>query len=340
MKILVIDRDTLASQTVRNKLELKGHKVTEETVKNAALEQLEKENFDAVFFDPAPLANARPLILGIRRSMRGYPYIALMSHDTNLAEAIKAGANGWLPKPLTADGLQGVVDDADRLITLVRRMGDESEDFPSAGGVIAKSAFNQLFLSAIDRADRYGERSFLVFIGVRNDKALRDQGGPYAADYAAAKLSQYLVRLRRQSDIIAQTGRAEYCLFAAAPGLRNRTARSRQPLRRGAGKAGGYLRRRRRYRRDRRLAARRAGRQAARGACHHLPQERAQARLIAGLLPLDDDGVLGLLSTNTATLPPAAKLCRRVFHVRNIRSRPCRPCCPSTRTTTLFPPSA
>ena len=186
-------------------------------MKNAALERLEKEPFDAVFFDPAPLANARPLILGIRRSMRGYPYIALMSHDSNLGEAIKAGANGWLPKPLTVENLQHAVDDAERLTGLVKRLGDESEDFPSAGGVIAKSAFNQLFLSAVDRADRYGERSYLVFIGIRNDKALRDQGGAYAADYAAAKLSQYLVRLRRQSDIIAQTGRAEYCLLLQRP---------------------------------------------------------------------------------------------------------------------------
>ena len=41
--------------------------------------------------------------------------------------------------------------------------------------------------------------------------------GAYAAEYATAKLSQYLVRLRRQSDIIAQTGRSEFCLMLQRP---------------------------------------------------------------------------------------------------------------------------
>jgi GGDEF domain-containing protein len=163
------------------------------------------------------LTNARPLVLGIRRSVKNYPYIVLMSHDMSREEAIKSGANDVLAKPLDATLLDTMVGNAERLTTLIKRIGDESEDFPSAGGVIAKSAFNQLFLSCIDRADRYAERSFLVFIGVRNHKKVIENYGAYAAEYASAKLSQYLVRLRRQSDIIAQTGRAEYCLMLQRP---------------------------------------------------------------------------------------------------------------------------
>ncbi|HTK86063.1 MAG TPA: diguanylate cyclase, partial [Patescibacteria group bacterium] len=179
--------------------------------------RLEKETFDTVFFDPAPLNNARPLVLGIRRSVRNYPYIVLMSLDMKREDAIKSGANDVMTKPLDASGLDTMMANADRLTALMKRLGDETEDFPSAGGVIAKSAFNQLFLSAIDRADRYAERSFLVFIGIRNrQKAVETYGG-YAVEYATAKLSQYLVRLRRQSDIIAQTGKSEYCLMLQRP---------------------------------------------------------------------------------------------------------------------------
>jgi PleD family two-component response regulator len=217
MKVLVIDRDTLSTQLIRSKLELKGHTVVDETVKNTALERLEKETFDTVFFDPAPLNNARPLVLGIRRSVRNYPYIVLMSLDMKREDAIKSGANDVMAKPLDAGGLETMMANADRLTALMKRLGDETEDFPSAGGVIAKSAFNQLFLSCIDRADRYAERSFLVFIGIRNrQKAVETYGG-YAVEYATAKLSQYLVRLRRQSDIIAQTGKSEYCLMLQRP---------------------------------------------------------------------------------------------------------------------------
>lgn len=217
MKILVIDRDTLTTQTVRARLEALGHSVVEESVKNNAIERLAREEFDVVFFDPAPLNNARPVVLGIRRSVKNYPYIVLMSQDMEREEALKSGANNILLKPLDPSQLEAAADNAQRLTRLIRRIGDESEDFPSAGGVIAKSAFNQLFLSGIDRADRYGERSFLLFIGIANYNDIRELDGQYSADFAAAKLSQYLVRLRRQSDIIAQTGKSEFCLILQRP---------------------------------------------------------------------------------------------------------------------------
>lgn len=217
MKILVIDRDSLSTQLIRSKLEAMGHSVAEENVKNNALERLESEQFDAVFFDPSPLNNARPIVLSIRRSVKNYPYIILMSQDLEREEAIKSGANEIMEKPLDASRLEGIMDNARRLTSLINRIGDESEDFPSAGGVISKSAFNQLFLSAVDRADRYGERAFLLFIGVDNFSELQALDGNYAVEYVSAKLSQYLVRLRRQSDIIAQTGKAEYCLMLQRP---------------------------------------------------------------------------------------------------------------------------
>ena len=217
MKILVIDRDSLTTQLISSRLQASGHTVVVEAVKNNAIERLAVEKFDAIFIDPAPLSNARPVILGIRRSVRDYPYIVLMSQGMDREEALRAGANDVLLKPLDASGLDKMVQSAERLTRLIRRIGDESEDFPSAGGVIAKSAFNQLFLSGLDRADRYGERSFLVFIGIANFKEIQDIDGPYPAQTIAAKLSQTLVRLRRQSDIIAQTGKSEYCLMLQRP---------------------------------------------------------------------------------------------------------------------------
>lgn len=217
MKILIIDRDSLSTQMLKAKLESMGHRVAEEPVKNAALERLEREEFDIVFLDPAPLTNARPVVLGVRRAMKRYPYVVLMSHDLARDEAVKSGANDVAGKPVDMTIIEDVINNAERMTGLVKRMGDDSEDFPSAGGVIAKSAFNQLFLSAIDRADRYAERSFMVFIDIRNRRDIIAMDGAYAAEYATAKLSQYLVRLRRQSDIIAQTGKSEYCLLLQRP---------------------------------------------------------------------------------------------------------------------------
>lgn len=217
MKTLVIDRDKLNTQLIRSKLETAGHTVVDEAVKNNAIERLQKERFDVVFFDPAPLNNARPVVMGIRRAVNNYPYIIMMSQDMEEAEAMKSGANDIIYKPVDPESLLGKIKNGERLVRLIERVGDDSEDFPSAGGVIAKSAFNQLFLSCIDRADRYGERAFMVFIGIKDYDEILRLDGPYAVEFASAKLSQYLVRLRRQSDIIAQTGKAEYCLLLQRP---------------------------------------------------------------------------------------------------------------------------
>ncbi len=213
MKILVVDRDELVGNKIKSKLTPLGHEVIVEAVKNNAVERISAERFDVLFFDPNPLTSARTIILNIRRIAKHYPYIILTSESATRADAIKAGCNDVLAKPMDIEALEQKVQNAAHMHSLVRRISDDSEDFPSAGGVIAKSAFNQLFLSAIDRADRYGERTYLLFISMQNYQNVRDMDGPYAADYAVAKLSQYLVRLRRQSDIIGQTAKYEYALL-------------------------------------------------------------------------------------------------------------------------------
>lgn len=217
MKILIVDRENITAQLMKARLEPIGHKIIEETSKNNAVELLGKQQFDMIFLDPLPLTSARPVILNMRRATSNYPYIVQMAVEGSQIEAIQSGANDFIHKPIDPEKLDKKVDNARHLTALIRRIGDDSEDFPSAGGIIAKSAFNQLFLSAIDRADRYGERTYIVFIRVINYSSIYEKEGPYAADYTVAKLSQFLVRLRRQSDIIGQTEKYEYALMLQRP---------------------------------------------------------------------------------------------------------------------------
>lgn len=217
MKILVVDRDPLVLQMLKSRLQSLGHQIIEEPVKNNAIDRLAQESFDAIILDPSPLTSPRPIILNMRRSMKNYPYIFMLSDTLSREEAVKAGSNDLIAKPVDPDlfGLQ--IQNAQFFTELVTRISDDSEDFPSAGGVIAKSAFNQLFLSAIDRADRYGEGTYVLFISLNNYREIHDLDGVYAAEYSVAKLSQYLVRLRRQSDIIAQTAKYEFALLLQRP---------------------------------------------------------------------------------------------------------------------------
>ncbi len=217
MKILVVDREGITAQLMKSRLEPLGHVIKEESSKNNAVDLMGTERFDMIFLDPMPLTSARPVVLNLRRASGNYPYILHMATQGTRVEAIQSGANDYIAKPIDPEELDRKVENAKRLTALIKRIGDDKEDYPSAGGIIAKSAFNQLFLSAIDRADRYGERTYIVFIRLSNYQDIAEREGPYAADYTVAKLSQYLVRLRRQSDIIAQTERFEYALLLQRP---------------------------------------------------------------------------------------------------------------------------
>ena len=217
MRILLIDRDSLTNQLIRSKLEDAGHEVVEEPSKNDALLLLESSQFYAVFYDPAPLTDAKQFASKIRRASRTYIYLVLMSKELEEHDAMTSSANMHMGKPLDAGLLHEVAENAERIISLLNRVGDDSEDFPSAGGIISKSAFNQLFLSSFDRANRHGERSYFIFIGMTNYEEILNTDGPYAAEFSAAKISSYLARIRRQSDIVAQTGKSEYCLMLQRP---------------------------------------------------------------------------------------------------------------------------
>ena len=217
MRILIIDRDTMYSNLMASKMRAAGHEVIETSIKHDGIEQIDAKQIDAVYFDPSPMTDPKPILLQVRRMVHTYPYMVMMSEGADRAAGIQAGCNDGLSKPLDSAALAVSLENAERMADLIRRIGDESYDFPSAGGVISKSAFNQLFRSAIDRVARYSETSHVLFISIPNYHDIKMDDGKYAADYAVSKLALNLVRLRRQSDILAQTGENEYALLLQRP---------------------------------------------------------------------------------------------------------------------------
>ena len=105
MDILVIDRESLTNQLITSKLGAKGHQVTVEPNKAAACELLGTKSFDCIMVDPAPLSEARPVIIGVWKSLQrtaAKPYMLLLSKAATTEDAILAGANDALLKPLSS----------------------------------------------------------------------------------------------------------------------------------------------------------------------------------------------------------------------------------------------
>lgn len=217
MKIMIVDRDEVASRLMASKLEAVGYQVLEEPSKENAKERAIEAIYDVIIMDPAPLTDVRQHVFNIRRAVRYRPYFILSCEDATYDMAIEAGMNHFLSKPVDSVLLDEKLYSAEELKRLLDRFADEAEDFPSGGGIIAKSAFNQLFLSAIDRADRYGEEAYVLFITLDNYNDIYHGEGPSSADNATAQLCSNVMAIRRQSDIVGQTGKNEYSLLLQRP---------------------------------------------------------------------------------------------------------------------------
>jgi GGDEF domain-containing protein len=215
---LIIDPDTAHAHLLAAQLEKAGANVTTAQGLSQAGNALAGQSYDLVCVDTTPRRDVHAVILGLRRQIPTYCYVALMRPEgVSIDEPARTYANDVLDKPMAVNAVPGLVDRATTLLALMRRLNNPDQDFSGSRGIIAKSAFTQLFLSCFDRADRYGEESHIMFIRLTNIDQLRVMDGEQAAKTAAAMVAQQLSRLRRQSDILAQTGPQEYALLLQRP---------------------------------------------------------------------------------------------------------------------------
>lgn len=218
MKVLVIDRDRDSCEQLQSILSEIEAEVVFDPIKNTAMETLKKTSFDVVLFDPAPANDQmRSFIMGVRRTTNSFPPILVLTHALELKDVSAAGGNEVIKKPIDKVELVKKIRNAARISAVANVMADEREDFPSKEGLIAKSAFNQLFITCLDRADRHGERSYLIFVAVDNLAEIAAADGQEHADKVANNLRRTISRTRRTSDIAGHIKQAEFCLLLLRP---------------------------------------------------------------------------------------------------------------------------
>jgi len=221
MKVLVLDRDRDACDQLQSILTGIKADVTFEPIKNAAMELVKQNQYDVIFYDPSPQNEMRSFIMGIRRSLNAFPPILILSHQLDRKQVLAAGGNDLVLKPLDRDDVIKKAQAGERISKIARLMADEATDFPSKEGIIAKSAFNQLFITCLDRSDRHAETSYLIFINVENLADIEKADGPDEAKKVAYNLRRTISRTRRTSDIAGQTKDAEFSILLLPPSRDN-----------------------------------------------------------------------------------------------------------------------
>lgn len=131
MQILIADDDTVSRLVLRRTLEAQGHQVTDVINGAQALSRIDRDGFPVVISDwMMPEMDGPALCRAIRRGEalrlargygRRYTYVLLLTSlegKANYLEAMNAGADDFLNKPLDRELLQARLEVARRVLGL------------------------------------------------------------------------------------------------------------------------------------------------------------------------------------------------------------------------------
>ncbi len=219
MKILLISSPTYDPQTISVPLQNHGYKTTLVNGRQEAIKEIKEHSYNVLFMAGSnDSAEDRKTINTLRHTSADYIYIVTVHKQNDPTRVDNNGSNAHLYlDTLDEQTLTTLTTNTASLHELIEEIGNNHIDFPSSGGIIARSAFNQLFLSALDRSNRYPENSALLNISIDNYQELFDMGGNYITDYAIASLSKKLTDIRRQTDIIGQIQNAKFSILFQMP---------------------------------------------------------------------------------------------------------------------------
>lgn len=217
MHVLIINSDSSDIDPLMGSLRALDCAVDVEMGVDQAAERVKRKAYDVIMISTSQTLDIPNHIQLLRRAARGYIYVVLLFDGMSASDIAETGANDSFGLNTDQKTIEDQLRNLNRLSGLIAQMGDDSKDYPSIGGIIGKSAFNQLFLSGIDRAGRNAEQSFLLSISVANFNDLFSLGGPSTTDYLVAGLSHKVSKLRRQSDIAGQVGPCEFTILLQRP---------------------------------------------------------------------------------------------------------------------------
>ena len=201
-------------------LERLGHRCLLAGDGDEALSCFERERPDVVITDwSMPGLDGTALTAGIReRGAGGYTYVIVLTGEADeqaALEAMRAGADELLVKPLDASALERQLVAAQRVIDLHERMRADAR-VDALTGIPNRRAMNEELTSLVGRTHRYGHELAVVLFDLDRFKTFNDAAGHLAGDRLLHTVASTLKRSLRGSDSIYRYGGEEF--LALLPG--------------------------------------------------------------------------------------------------------------------------
>lgn len=221
-KIIVVDRDRMAAQTIESVLKTNNFEAVVELAKEGAIKRVASGEGYFVIVDPSPQPDPRPFIIALRRNLPtrdAYVYIAVTSRDDMADNCLKRGANGFLNKPIRADQVNEMLVNGKRFIAFHNwlKRNENNNTVPSMGCLMGCESITQVLLSSIERADRYGEKTYLMEIRIPQMTHLKELMGVQKFEEYYKEFIQAFIHIRRQSDLFGRLAEDRFCIIMQRP---------------------------------------------------------------------------------------------------------------------------
>ena len=185
MKILIVDDEPGTRLVVATAVERLGHSVAQAADGTEAWRAFEALQPEVVITDWAmPGLDGTELTARIRSAETGYTYILLLTaraDELASREAVEAGADGVLAKPLDRAQLERGLIAAERLTSMHRRMSSDARRDPVSGAG-SRLRLDEDLAALCARVQRYGHAYCMAMIGIvpGDDAAMRGAGAALA----------------------------------------------------------------------------------------------------------------------------------------------------------------
>ena len=217
MKVLVVSDDLLFAGLTTKKISNLGFAAEFVATGTAAFERIKKEPYRIVLTGwEIQGMSGRQLTENIRQLNRSrYTYIIVCPLDKSadvIVDALEAGADDFLNRPLNPIELKLKMNHAKRLLDLEDELHDGAGADASTG-LVNDASFRQFFRVVIAETRRLKARGSLMYVTVDEYKAIFDKYGFEPAETLAVEISRALKSTTRSSDLVARVKDDQFCML-------------------------------------------------------------------------------------------------------------------------------
>lgn len=216
-QVLVVDDDRLIRTLIREFLTREGYEVVTAENCREALEVLEEEKHEFKFLVTdweLPDGSGIDLIRHVRHVVSShYMYIVMAtSHGNreNLTQALNAGADDFLAKPIDRGELVARMRSGQRILDLETRLTHLANS-DLLTGLPTRRVFEDMVAKEWSRARRYRLPLSCVIFDIDFFKRINDVHGHAAGDQVLREIGRIFADSVRKSDIICRYGGEEFC---------------------------------------------------------------------------------------------------------------------------------